>query len=734
MKFLRDAIFSNSSAGRLILLNLQYSQLEAGIGESLLEHPTIPVPYLTPSWILSVREFISKHNMSITLTEQPTITTATPSDQFIMQTNHLQRYSVGQQKDINLVRIYLQVSALADMTDTSHPNRILGSYLDGIRSSTWTATMRWPRQAASSLSQRRLWKRYIVSSFLRYAPYWKQNPTLKSPRSHSVFLESSAPPHIPDTGIKMSLMEYLKTLPRTQRRMVTDVQQVATDVQIWRAFRSHERLQIASDGGLSGHDGTFGLVLATTKQVLFKCGGPVDGPFDTASSTRSELCGFASSSLLIAAVARNWGLRHRCSFRWLTDSRSALSKVYKTNRRGCTASRQPFDSDLLSMIRSLLIEIRRVVTFKWVKGHQDSLVSYEKLPRAARLNIDADFLATRYRLRGKSKSTRHIDHCPEQRVSISILGVRLTSQYDECIRYHINGYHLKQYMQDRKQWNEATWNMIDTGQFGQHFKRLTSSQQITHMKVVHDQLPLGIRRYQRSQSKDETLKTCPCCTNEDETSQHLWRCKENSFMETGLLALRRSGTGGPHPLLKILTGGIMHWIDTDASDFSTDVGDYPIHMQETLARILGEQEQIGWENALKGFLSKSWLDLASMQYDDDRYDKTAGLQRLQQCIKALYTYTEGIWRTRNSALHDSDDQFRQRLRSNMHDTITHFYNNPDKICFDDEYLCGMSLQSLLRSSSATQRRWIKRMRDSREMHRRMGERQTLITSYFRRDK
>ena len=277
--------------------------------------------------------------------------------------------------------------------------------------------------------------------------------------------------------------------------------------------------------------------------------------------------------------------------------------------------------------------------------------------------------------------------------------------------------------------------MIDTGQFGQHFKRLTSSQQITHMKVVHDQLPLGIRRYQRSQSKDETLKTCPCCTNEDETSQHLWRCKENSFMETGLLALRRSGTGGPHPLLKILTGGIMHWIDTDASDFSTDVGDYPIHMQETLARILGEQEQIGWENALKGFLSKSsWLDLASMQYDDDRYDKTAGLQRLQQCIKALYTYTEGIWRTRNSALHDSDDQFRQRLRSNMHDTITHFYNNPDKICFDDEYLCGMSLQSLLRSSSATQRRWIKRMRDSREMHRRMGERQTLITSYFRRDK
>ena len=116
--------------------------------------------------------------------------------------------------------------------------------------------------------------------------------------------------------------------------------------------------------------------------------------------------------------------------------------MYKTNRRGCEASRQTYDSDLLSLIRSLLIEIRRVVTFNWVKGHQYSIKSYEQLPRAARLNLDADFLATRYRLRDKMRSMQLVDHCPEQRVSISIMGVRLTGQYDECIRHHINGYHL----------------------------------------------------------------------------------------------------------------------------------------------------------------------------------------------------------------------------------------------------------------------------------------------------
>lgn len=282
IKFLRDAIFANSSAGKLILLNLQYHQLEAGIAEPLLEQPTVPVPYLTPSWLLSVRKFLAKHNMSITLTEQPTIQKTSHLDQFIMQPEHLKRYSLIQQTDLNLVRIYLQVNTLADMIDTSQPNKISLFYLDGHRPPQWVETLRWPRQAPPSPSQRRLWKRFIVSSYLRYIPYWKQPPICVTPDvPRSVFLEVSPPNHNPEIGRSMTLQEYLQTLPRTQRRMVSAVEQVATDVQVWRAFRSRERLHIASDGGLHEQHGTFGWVLATSKHILFKCGGPVDGPFDT---------------------------------------------------------------------------------------------------------------------------------------------------------------------------------------------------------------------------------------------------------------------------------------------------------------------------------------------------------------------------------------------------------------------------------------------------------------------
>ena len=731
LKFLRNAVFSNSAAGQLILLNLQYLQLESGIGECLLEHPNKVIPYLTPSWLLSLREFLSKHNLSVTLTDQPSITTTGPMDQFIMQHEHLTRYTLCQQRDINLVRIYLQVNTLADMCDTAQSNRINLWYLDGKRPQDWSERMRWPRQASPSSSQRRLWKRYISSSYLRYVPFWKQPPVQRSQGIlRSKFQETQSPTHDPRIGIKSTLSEYLRTLPRTQRRMVSEVEQVADDLQVWRAFRSRERLYIASDGGLDGTKGTFGWVLATSKRILFKCGGPVDGPFDTQNSTRCELCGFASSLLLIASLSRNWGLRHRCTFKWFTDSRAAISKVFKTNRRGCEACRQTYDSDLLSLIRGLLKEIRRIVTFNWVKGHQDSIKAYAQLPRPAQLNIDSDFLATRYRLRGRLKSTPQVDHCPEQRVSISIMGVRLTGQYDECIRHHINGYHLKQYMQDRKNWDDATWNCIDMGLFGQHFCRLTSSQQIPHMKIVHDQLPLGHRRFQQSQSQDEVLKQCPCCRDATEDSRHFLRCMQNPYMNDGLQALRRSSVGGSHPFRRILVSGIKHWIQTGESNFDIEFNEYPTHMHASLNRIISEQNRIGWDNAIKGFLSKSWIDLASVSYDSDKLSVAEGAQRLREGIKALHTFTKGLWKARNAALHDADEGQNQQLRSRMQDTIIHMHQHPNDICFEDRYLCNMPLSNLLTSSPSTQRRWIKRMRDSKLMQTRLGERQTLITSYF----
>ena len=47
----------------------------------------------------------------------------------------------------------------------------------------------------------------------------------------------------------------------------------------------------------------------------------INGPTDVGSSTRSELGGFTGAPLiLIQAISRYWGLKHRCKFYWIREN------------------------------------------------------------------------------------------------------------------------------------------------------------------------------------------------------------------------------------------------------------------------------------------------------------------------------------------------------------------------------------------------------------------------------
>ena len=126
IKYFRNSIYSDNQVGRLLLLQLQASQLESGLPFLLLEEPNVLIPYLTPTWILSMRQFLSNHNLTITLTDILPQKLRTPTDQFIMSLDKLKTFESLERNstDINLVRIYLQVTTLADLTDPSDRTRI----------------------------------------------------------------------------------------------------------------------------------------------------------------------------------------------------------------------------------------------------------------------------------------------------------------------------------------------------------------------------------------------------------------------------------------------------------------------------------------------------------------------------------------------------------------------------------------------------------------------------------
>ena len=59
LRIMRTAIFKKTEVGKLILLNIKYSQIEADIRDHILERPDIDISYLTSTWVSHVCASIS---------------------------------------------------------------------------------------------------------------------------------------------------------------------------------------------------------------------------------------------------------------------------------------------------------------------------------------------------------------------------------------------------------------------------------------------------------------------------------------------------------------------------------------------------------------------------------------------------------------------------------------------------------------------------------------------------
>jgi hypothetical protein len=136
----------------------------------------------------------------------------------------------------------------------------------------------------------------------------------------------------------------------------------------------------------------------------------------------------------------------------------------------------------------------------------------------------------------------------------------LTGNYDALIRYHINGYHLRSYLQETNNWSDKVWAEVDFKGFGDHFRKLRPSRQVTHMKMIHNQLPLGERRNRQAPVPDDLLRLCPCCKKVAESMCHFLQCPENPCQEQSLNTLGADVCNSDyHPVRYLLTAGLKHW-------------------------------------------------------------------------------------------------------------------------------------------------------------------------------
>jgi hypothetical protein len=143
------------------------------------------------------------------------------------------------------------------------------------------------------------------------------------------------------------------------------------------------------------------------------------------------------------------------------------------------------------------------------------------------MNCDADKMAEKFRILmddGDVKALKEGFFTDSMEVGITVNGVKVTSHILHQILLHIQGSKQQKYLQEKHEWNNATWNSIDSKGLKSGFLSLGPLKQVKTSKSIHGWLNTGQQKSKIFPDATD-LHKCPRCLEPNETQEHLLQCR-----------------------------------------------------------------------------------------------------------------------------------------------------------------------------------------------------------------
>ena len=163
--------------------------------------------------------------------------------------------------------------------------------------------------------------------------------------------------------------------------------------------------------------------------------------------------------------------------------------------------------------------------------------------------------------------------------------------------------------------------------------------------------------------------------------------------------------------------------------FSPPIHQYPPHFHPQIESALQSQHHIGWNSAIKGYLSRDWADMAQLDMHKPIRDVGKGEARMKQIVSALCHHVRRLWIARNGCLHDSSADSNLSPSAEALE-IQYYHSRPYLLRHGDQHYCHRSLSKLLSGPPSTRRRWLRKVKQSSaELMKDGTTRQSLITTF-----
>ena len=131
IKNLMEHVHHGTETEKMIMISLAHLQLESGQSKPILTQLSAPIPYITPCWIMSIRNFLYVNNMSLQFADNFSHRLTRTHDRFIMDVLANEAFTPMELRHINAVRLHLQVATLSEIA-TADGKRITDEVMRGI--------------------------------------------------------------------------------------------------------------------------------------------------------------------------------------------------------------------------------------------------------------------------------------------------------------------------------------------------------------------------------------------------------------------------------------------------------------------------------------------------------------------------------------------------------------------------------------------------------------------------
>ena len=703
----------NDNAGKSIVTNLIYTQIESGVSEIFLKYNPQIYGYVTKNsrwyyvWerFYSLRINLQLYNAWIPHAEYE-------DDRNIMETAIQDAYFTPTRKwkleIINNCRMYIGFFYLSEIMDSN--GQVERKYLDGsarvLKYKHLFGHVRVPPKSAWSE-----WKAFIFRNFLLRG--YCVHPPIGTKKTDDIIVEKTEKQHMMTMQIGRTLADTLNKLPESMRKVVKHTSLPSDNGAELIAALNAGTLVGASDGSLrqneEGNYGGYGFSIQAQVHDEHRIVGMGSTPkTNDMTSLTSEMFGILGTLIVVYIISLHNSQNddsNRSVIHIFSDNKEAIQRSSDRPEPLNVSEHMKAEYDVMMLIWDIQDLLPHKIKHCWVKGHQDTTKSGEKLygpfVREVQLNIEMDRVANEG---CKLEPWRRPIFSHTKMGFYNNNGVMITN-WDTFLYEYINGPTLHQYISEKYGWEIEQVNTLMWQALGDALKSYSKHKQKKIIQLLYDWQNDGAQKFKLGQDPGQ----CNFCAA-FEDHLHYLECDNPRLLMTkqaqlGTLikALKKLNT---YPGI---TSTMATWLRSFDDRLDTSRMQAFTYTDILLVQAIEEQNYFGVQALAKGLLTEKWSNTQAhwchtqeIPCDMRRWKK--------KVLVLLHDYTRTLWLKRNDLIHGETESKQLEIQKyKCKKRITELYQmSRQGLTIDDKKLFNLPLVYRVKGSVAGMKLWIDR--------------------------